>query len=178
MNEIASRYATALFSIAKESNKVESLQLETKTLSSLLLENKEFKEVLASTFISLKEKEEMLDKVLASFDKDLLAFSKVIVSNNRARLFDDILVSFNSLCNEYRGVLEGLVYSISPLEKEVKQNLEKKISEIEHVKVELYNKVDPLLIGGVKIVIKDKVYDGSIKTKLEMMKEAFKKKED
>ena len=64
---------------------------------------------------------------------------------------------------------EGLIYSAFPLNKETINKIKTKISQIEKMDVELISRIDPSLIGGVKVVINSHVYDGSIKNQLEKM---------
>ncbi len=177
MNEIASRYGIALFSIAEERNEIISLQLEGKELKKILLENPDFITLLSNAFLAHSEREEIVDKTLSAFDKDIVSLVKLLIDNNRAKYIVDVLDVFNSLCNNARNVDEGLVYSISPLDEQTKKQLEKKISQLENVEVELINKIDSTLIGGIKVVINGHIYDGSIKNKLEQMKIDLLKKE-
>ena len=93
-----------------------------------------------------------------------------MVKNHRAMYLVEIFEEFNSLVNEYRGVLEGLVYSTVPLTESELDKLNQKISEVEARQTELRNIIDPSLIGGVKVVINDHIYDGSIKHHIENMK--------
>ena len=170
MESVSSRYGLALYSLAVDNNKVIEWQEEVKELKSILLENTDFIMILGSSFLSLKEREEILDKSLIGVDKNIIALIHVVMENNRSHELIDILDSFNSYCNEYRGVSEGLIYSTLKLDKTVIDQIEQKISKIEHNKVELKNVIDPSLIGGVKIVIHDRIYDGSIKHHMENMK--------
>ena len=170
MESVASRYGLALYSLAMDKNKILDWQKEVKELTSVLKENTDFIMVLGSSFISLKERLEMVDKSFVGVDEEIIALIKVVMENNRMHMILDIFESFNSYCNEYRGVCEGLVYSTLKLDQKVINQIEKKISKIEHHKVELRNVIDPTLIGGVRVVIHDRIYDGSIKHHLEMMK--------
>lgn len=176
MNEIASRYGLALFSIAEDRKQILDLQLECKELKKILLENPDFITLLSNSFLSFEEREEIVDKTISAFDKDIVNLVKVLIKNNRGRFINDVLDEFNSQCNHARGVEEGLVYSVIPLDEQTKTKLEKKISQLEGVEVELVNKIDHNLIGGIKVVIRGRIYDGSIKNKLENMKiDLFKK---
>ena len=177
MNEIASRYALALFSIYEDNKCVEEKQNEVKTIRKILEENPDFVMVLDSDFLALDDRIAILDKVFKDIDENLLALLKIIVRNGRTRQMDEVLQAFNSYCNAYRGVDEGLIYSIKPLDEKTKSTIEKRISEIENAKIELINKIDPELIGGVKVVIHDHIYDGSIKNQIEMMRKDLLKKE-
>ena len=170
MEQIASRYGLALYSLAVDQNKVEQWQKDVKELSSIFKENTDFIMILGSSFLSLKEREEILEKSLKGVDEEITALILVIMENNRTSILLDVFESFNSYCNEHRGISEGLIYSTLKLDKTVINQIEKKISKIEHNNVELKNVIDPTLIGGVKIVIHDRIYDGSIKHQIEMMK--------
>ena len=170
MESVASRYGLALYSLALEENKIDSWQKDVKTLKSIFEENTDFIMILGSSFLSLEERIEILEKTLVGVDERIVALIDVIMENNRTDLILDIFESFNSYCNQYRGVSEGLIYSTLKLDQTVIDQIEKKISKIENNKVELKNVIDPSLIGGVKIVIKDRIYDGSIKHSIEMMK--------
>ena len=170
MESVASRYGLALYSLALEENKIDSWQKDVKTLKSIFKENTDFIMILGSSFISLEERLEIVEKTLVGVDKNIIGLIDVIMENNRTDLILDVFESFNSYCNQYRGVSEGLIYSTLKLDQTVIDQIEKKISKIENNKVELKNIIDPSLIGGVKIVIKDHIYDGSIKHNIEMMK--------
>ena len=170
MESVASRYGLALYSLALEENKIDSWQKDVKTLKSIFEKNTDFIMILGSSFISLEERLEIVEKTLVGVDKNIIGLIDVIMENNRTDLILDVFESFNSYCNQYRGVSEGLIYSTLKLDQTVIDQIEKKISKIENNKVELKNVIDPSLIGGVKVVIKDHIYDGSIKHNIEMMK--------
>ena len=178
MESVSSRYGLALYSLAIDLNKVDEWQKEVKELNGILKENPDFVMILGSSFLSLEERGEILKKSLVGVDKNIIALILVVMENNRAHYLYEIFESFNSYCNEYKGVSEGLIYSTLRLEKSVITEIENKISKIEHKKVELKNVVDPSLIGGVKVVIHDHIYDGSVKHHIEMMKQDLTKKED
>ena len=169
MNQIAQTYAEALYSLALEEKKLQKLQDEAKELSSVIDDNEDFLMLLNSRFMSVNERKEIADKILKDFDVNIINLVKVIVDNNRIDYLVDILQAFNSLCNEYRGIKEGLIYSAFPLDKQTINAVKNKISQIEQMEIELIAKIDPSLIGGIKVVINSHVYDGSIKNQLEKM---------
>lgn len=171
MNEsLAKNYAEALYSISLEKDNYLDLQKETKTLKEILKDNEDFISLLCSSFLELKEKEDIIDKVLVGFDEDIKSLLKVMCKNRRASIIEEVLNEFNSLVNEKRGILEGLVYTIYPLKEKEISDIEKKISEIEKVPCELKNIIDHTIIGGVKVAINGHVYDGSIANKIEQMR--------
>ena len=169
MNQIAQTYAEALFSLGLEEKKLAKLQDEGKALSEIIHDNEDFLLLIDSRFMSREERQDIASKILKDFDEDIVSFVKVLIANNRTNYIKDVLEAFNSLCNEYKGVKEGLIYSAFPLNKETINKIKNKISQIEGMDVELISRIDPSLIGGVKVVINSHVYDGSIKNQLEKM---------
>lgn len=170
MEKVSSHYGLALYSLAVDLDKVSEYQLEVKELSRIFKENEDFIMVLGSSFLPIEERQEVLRKALVGVSDNVMAFILVIMDNNRINEILEIFDSFNSYCNEYRGVSEGLIYSAFKLDQKVIDQIQTKMEKIEHNKVELKNIIDPTLIGGVKIVIHDHVYDGSIKHHIENMK--------
>lgn len=169
MNEIARNYAEALFSLELEEKKLLEMQTEVKELLEIIDSNEDFMLLLDSRFLSIKERKDNASLILKDFDLDLINFIKVIIDHNRVYLIKDILEAFNSLVNENRGVKEGLIYSAFSLNKTTINKIKDKVSELEKMDVELLLRIDPTLIGGVKVVINSHVYDGSIKNQLEKM---------
>ena len=170
MKEITSRYSVALFSLKKDENQLIDSQVEIKELIKVLRENPDFLTLLDSSYKEFEEKEEIINQVFKSVDEEIKSLIKIVVRNHRAMYLIEIFEEFNSLVNEYRGVLEGLVYSTVPLSESELDKLNQKISEVEARQTELRNIIDPSLIGGVKVVINDHIYDGSIKHHIENMK--------
>ena len=177
MHELTSRYAQALFSLKRDSNQVEETQKEVKELMKIIKDNPDFLTLLNAPYIDKEERITVVDKVFASIDEDIKNLIKVVVENNRSLYLLEIFEDFNSLANEYRGVKEGLVYSAMPISDKEIEKITKTISEIEKCPIELKNIIDPSLIGGVKVVINDHIYDGTLKHHIENMKLTLLKKE-
>ena len=177
MNEIVSRYAAALVSLAKEENKLEQYKFAVLSMKETFEQNPEVLKLLKSYFVSNENKDQVVEELTKQFElKNLTNFIKLLVIKHKIYLFKDIANEINKGINFELDVFEGFVYSTEPLEKskilEISQVISKKIGK----KVELKNKIDPRLIGGVKVVVHDHVFDGSIKYKLETMKEELKER--
>ena len=169
MKELAQNYASALLSLAIDDNKVIDYQKEVKELRKIIRDNEDFLLLLDSRFLSIEERMNNAEKILKGFSPDVVNFIKIIIKHNRVSYLEDILEAFNSLCNENQDIVEGLIYSAFPLDESTFLKVKKKISQIENHEVDLIPRIDPSLIGGVKVVINSHVYDGSIKNQLEKM---------
>ena len=177
MLEIAQNYASALLSIAIDENKVIDYQKEVKELAKIIKDNPDFLLLLDSRFLTVSERKEKVSEILVNFSLDIINFLKIIVEHTRVNYLEDILQAFNTLCNESRDIVEGLIYTAFPLEEKTLLKIKKKISQIENREVDLITRIDPSLIGGVKVVINSHVYDGSIKNQIEKMQINLSRKE-
>lgn len=170
MEEMALRYGQALYSLASDLDKIKSWQEEVKQIKGLLKDNPDFVMVLSSNFLSLDKRKTIVDETFVNLDENIKAFIKVIIDNNRTRYILDIFDSFNSLCNQHFNVLEGIIYSVEPLDEKYILKIQELISKKEKVSCELKNHIDKSLLGGLKVVINDHIYDDSIKHHLLKMK--------
>ena len=169
MLEIAQNYASALLSLAIDDNKVIVYQNEVKELRKIIEDNQDFTLLLDSRFLTMEERMHNADLILKDFSIDIVNLVKIIIKHNRINYLMEILDAFNSLCNEQQDIVEGLIYSAFPLNEDTLLKIKNKISQIENHEVDLIPRIDPSLIGGVKVVINSHVYDGSIKNQLEKM---------
>ena len=177
MLELAQNYASALLSLAIDDNKVIDYQKEVKELRKIIKDNPDLILLLDSRFLGVEERMGNVETLLKGFSPDIINFIKIIIKHNRVSYLDDILEAFNSLCNENQDIVEGLIYSAFPLGEETLLKIKNKISQIENHEVDLIPKIDPSLIGGVKVVINSHVYDGSVKNQLEQMQISLLRKE-
>lgn len=173
MDSLYSRYASALLSIAKEENNVEDYKSKIKMWRNLFLENKELLHLFSSYFIEKQEKEMIVDQIFKDEDENIKNFVKIIIKNRRVSSIVKIFDEFIDECNEYLNILDGIVYSIKPLStnqiESLRNNLEIRLNK----KIELINLIDDRLIGGIKVVIKDQIFDGSVKNRMEKLKESL-----
>ena len=172
MDTIASRYASALLELAIENDKVTSYQSQVKYVLNVFRENRELDEFLKCYTIDDKNKKDLLMKIFKDdLDIEVLHFLFLILDKKRINYIEKICVEFNSSCNEHRGILEGTVYSTNELSEEQIKKLEDSITKKLNKKVELSNVLDSSLIGGIKIVVNDTVFDNSIASRIESLKQ-------
>ena len=180
MNNLFDRYAEAFLSLCLDDKEISlvSYRDEVKTLKEVFKENIEFSKFLASYNIEYEEKILVLDKILNGFSKNTINFVKLIVQKNRGYFLYDMFKATLKAFDIELKVESGIIYSTSPLSEEninkVKVALEKKKNKI----IELKNVIDPSLIGGIKVVLNNDIYDSSVSTKVEQMKNLISKEID
>ena len=161
---IANRYAEALFQIGEEENKTDNLYNELKEVSSLITTNNDLNNVMKSPLVSKNEKIQLIDTLFAGkIDNDLKNFFKILVEKGRITSVEAIEATYKELLNEKNNILEGYVISAVPMDNE-------KIKELETELSKKYNKVDKSVLGGVLVRLGNTEIDGTIKTRLDGLK--------
>ena len=177
MEEVASRYAAAIVSIAKDENKLEQYKLAILDLEALFESTPELLKFLKSYFIKASEKYSVIDGILSKYRlENLNNFIKLLVEKHQIHNYKNIVKEVVKDINFELDIFEGFVYSTEPLTNERILEIAEAVSKKLNRKVELVNTIDSRLIGGVKVVVHDHVFDGSIKYKLETMKENLKER--
>ena len=175
MESLALRYANALLSIALEENNNKTYREHVKSIYDTLQNSEDLQRVLKSAFISKKEKLDLFETLLK--DEDLIYvkdFILVIIKNSRETHLIEILNEFIRISNLEDGIIEGIIYSVEFLSSEQIDNVSKAIEKKINKKVVLKNRIDNTLIGGIKVVVDDYNFDGSIKDKLRKLNQYLK----
>ena len=171
MDSLYSRYANALLSLAKEEKKVQDYKDALIEILDYLNEHNEVARYIESYSVSEEDKYAVIDKISAPFkSKSLSSFIKIIAKKRRFHSFKKIVKEYIKVANEELGILEGIVYVTFELTKAELKRVEEAISKDLHQKVELKQMIDKHLIGGIKVIVNDRVYDGSIRGKLSSLK--------
>ena len=174
MDSYANSYASALYSLLSEKERGDYLSALGEIKDSLGKE-KELFALLCSYSVSQKEKEKILQKIYGGYPlKHLLPFLDLLCKKHRIAHFCEVFEAFASLCNEQANIKEGVAYSASPLSKKQLSGIEGALGKRVSGKVVLKNVVDPSLLGGVKVALDGKVYDGSLRGKLAELKKQLK----
>ena len=172
MDTIASRYAKALVELAIENNKVIDYQNQMKFVYSVIDSNKELIDFLKCYTVEDNAKKELIKKIFSdNVDFEVLHFIFLLIDKKRINYLVRICKEFNSECNEYRNILEGVIYSVDKLSEEMISKLEANITLKLNKNVELTNVIDPSILGGVKIVVNDTVFDNSVANRLQSLKQ-------
>ncbi|MEF9992148.1 MAG: F0F1 ATP synthase subunit delta [Paraclostridium sp.] len=172
INIIASRYAEALFQVGEESNSTEKLYNELKAVVDIIKENTEFSNILKSPIVSKEDKKTLLSNIFgAQIDKEMLNFMKILADKDRLSFLASIQEAFKALLNKKNNILEGIaITAVSMKEDEVKA-LQAKLSTKYNKTVILKNEVDESILGGVLVRLGNEEIDGTVKNRLDKMKE-------
>ncbi len=174
MESYISSYASALYSLLDGREREQYLSA-LKGIKEDFEREKELFSLLCSYAINQKEKETILQKIYGNIPlKHLLPFLNLLCKKHRIIRFCEVFDAYSSLCNEERNIKEGIAYSAVALSNEQLSQIEAALSKRIQGKVQLKNILDPSLLGGVKVALDGKVYDGSLRGKLAELKKQLK----
>lgn len=167
---IANRYAFALFQVAKEHQLLDQLETELRVVREVFNQNRDFNTVLVSPKLSKDKKKQLLSVVFSSVNSFLQNTLKLLVDRGREGLIVQLADSFIELANTEKGVAEATVTSVRPLtEEEVKALSQAFAKKLGKKDLHIENKVDSNLLGGIKLRVGNRIYDGSLQGKLERL---------
>jgi len=168
----ARRYAVALLNAAVKVNELERVEAEVSALAEMLNRSPQLVKFLAQPLVPFSEKAQRLKQRLeGQLSPVTLNFLLTVVKHKRIEAFDHIVRVFTELVREYRSEVVAEVVSAVPLTDEEREMTVQRLQEITGKKVLLSEKVDPSIIGGMRIVVGDKLLDLSLKGHLERIRE-------
>ena len=177
MESLVSKYASAIVSIAKDEKKCNEYKNAFVELLDVFRAHPEVVKFLESYFVSDNEKYELIDELAKSYkNENLCNFLKLLAKKHLIYKFKDIVKEITKLLNEELNIDEGFLYSTEELSSSQIERIENAVSKKLGHKVELKNIIDERLIGGVRVVIHDHVFDGSINYKIETLKNNLKER--
>lgn len=173
---IARRYAEALADVATERGLIEQIDLDLHTFVEMIAASHELYEVFASPIISHDNKGRVLNAVIERVrpGQAVANLLRLLLRNNRLHNLGAVHEAFKRIINERAGVVAAEVTSAGPISTVEQETLSARLSQLTGKKVQLQFKTDPSLIGGVVTRIGSVVYDGSIRTQLQEIKERMK----
>ena len=174
MTTTSREYAEALFELAVQGGVTKETSEGVETVISALMQMPEYRALLASPAIGKEERLNALDTAFRGKIPDiLLAILRMMVSRGHVSALSGMARDYEELARGYRGESMAVVTSAVPLKEAetvaLREKLEKKLAR----KITLQCQVNPDLIGGIRVEVDGRVIDGSIRNKLDEIKEVM-----
>ena len=174
MTTKSKEYAEALFELAAGEDVLEETSDGLVTVISALKQTPEYRSLLASAAIGKADRIKALDEAFAGkVPKVLMGVLRMMVSRGHIGSLDNMVREYEELSREYRGESTARVLSAVPLKESeataIRAELERRFGHTVVVQCE----TDPSLIGGVRVEVDGRVIDGSIRNKLEQIKDVM-----
>ena len=146
---------------------------ELRGFSTMVRESSQLRNVLLSPAVSNTKKRNVIGRFADSLPLARLIrnFLFIMVDRRRIDLLDDMADAFETALDERLGILRADVKSASPLSDRQQSDLQQELSRLSGKRVRCDFSIDPALIGGVVARIGSTVYDGSVRSQLEAMRE-------
>ena len=175
--EVGDRYAQALFDLALETGRLDAVRADLKSLKAAWIESADLRRLAASPVISADDQAKGLVAIAAKakFEQTTSNFLGLLAQNHRAKDLPGVIAGFEARYAKHAGVVAAEVVSAQPLDGKQVAAITTALSNSLGKAPELTARVDPSILGGLKIKVGSKLFDASLKTKLDQMKFALKR---
>lgn len=168
-------YAEALFSLALESEAEKAYLEALATVKGILDKEPEYLEFLSSPAIPVSERtaslDEAFDGVLPEY---VLSFLGVLVEKGKIRSLPGCIGEYEKLVKESQKRVLAKVISAVPLSEEQTKAIAEKLEKRLGKSIDPVLFVDESLLGGVRVEVDGRIFDGSVRHRLSEMKEVMK----
>jgi len=173
---VAHRYALALLELAKESRTVDAVARDVEALAGLIAGDPGLRAFLADPRLDSGAQTRGAFAVLdrAGIGGDVRKAVGVLVTNRRLSILPAVLADFGTLLAEQRGQQAAEVVTAHPLSGTQRTQIAARLTEAGYSNVRLAETVDPSILGGLIVKIGSRLYDTSIKSRLQRLSYAMK----
>ena len=168
---IARRYAKALFDLADDSNQLDRVWDDLKSLSSITKESAELAHFLQDPLLSTERKTVIFSTMLKDkLDALTLKFVLFLVEKKRIGLLQHCCTAFDDLYYLNRGILKVAIISAMEMGTDQINSIKQKLKEKFQKEIESHVSINPSLLGGFKVIVGDQVLDFTLETQLQRIK--------
>jgi F-type H+-transporting ATPase subunit delta len=175
--DVGARYAQALFELAEQGGALAAVEADLKALKAMREESADLRTLLASPAFTAEDKGRGLSAIADKAKLNALTkkFLGLLSVNNRASALPAVIAAFEQLAAKHRGAVAAEVTSALPLSKTQLANIAKQLTKALGKDPELTARVDPSILGGLKVRVGSRLFDASLKSRLDSLKFALKR---
>ena len=170
----AARYARALLDVVI-AEKIDPQQVEQQlsAVADVIAKNAELLRVLTNPAVPVSGKRGVMQGLTGRLQvaAPVAKLMMLLAERDRLVLVPDLLAVYRERLMDHLQIVRADVTTAMPLPPDRLAQLERRLGEVTGRKVTMTTKVDPSIIGGVVARIGSTVYDGSVATQLQMMKQ-------
>jgi F-type H+-transporting ATPase subunit delta len=169
----AGRYARALLDIAIKEADPAKAEPELAAFVELYEGSQDLRKALANPAVPVHAKRGVIEQLSARLKPSppVAKLMLLLADRNRLELLPDLLRAYREKLMDYQQVVRAEVVTAMPLPESQARQLQDKLASVTGLTVTMTTRVDPSLIGGVVARVGSTVYDGSIATQLQRMKD-------
>jgi len=176
-SNVGERYAQALFDLANEQKEVAAVEADLRSLKTALAESRDLRVLVASPKFSSEDKGRALSAIAAKarFKPTTQKFLGLLAANGRASVLPSTITSFQALAAKARGAVSAQVTTALPLTAAQSKGVAAALRQALGKDPEIETRVDPAILGGIKVQVGSRLFDASLKSKLDSLKFALKR---
>jgi F-type H+-transporting ATPase subunit delta len=169
---LSRRYAKALFELALEQKREDAIGQEIEQFLAIYT-NSPLQTVLNNPAFDLASRKAILLEVTKSLQLSPLSvhFLSILLERDRLTYLSAIVSYYRGMLNAAKGRVEAKVTDATPLDVALLERLRKTLHAISGKEVVLQEEIEPGLLGGLMVELEGTIYDGSVRTQLEKMKQ-------
>ncbi len=175
--DVGARYAQALFDLATETDTLLIVEADLKSLEAMRAASPDLRVLLSSPKFSAEDKAKGLAAVAAkaALSDTTRKFLGLLAANRRTLALEGIIKAFHRLVAASRGTVSAQVVTAVPLTEAQAAGLAAALRTALGKDPQIETSVDPAILGGVKVRVGSRLYDASLKSKLDSLKFALKR---
>lgn len=167
---VARRYAEAAFEIGRADGTLEAWERDLAALAELL-GNAELRRLLEHPAVPFAEKERVLRRIAGDgIGAEAVSLVLLMVRRGRPGAIDRMIEHFAQLVRRERGIQLAEVRTALPLDDEQRSAVAERLAELTGEQIQMNEIVDKQLIGGIAVRIGDRLYDASVRSRLERLR--------
>lgn len=175
-HQVAKKYSTALFNIVKEKGLMDKAYVQFEDLDNLIKADDTLLNFLLAPHILDQHKLALVRDVFGPRLEPLfLEFLLVLVDKHRIGFLHEIIEEFRALVAEDRGIVVARVTTAKPMADTDRQSLIARLKGKTGKEIEIVEKVEPSILGGMIVILDDQIIDGSVSHHLSQLKEELMK---
>ena len=174
MSVFAARYARAFADVVlSDKLKPQEVEQQLADFAATFAGSKDLRELLLNPSIATRKRVAILDTVNKRIGcgPKVRNFIAVLIRHERLGALSEILEEFRLEMNRRLSISDAEVVTARPLPEQERKNLEGQVAELAGTRVHATFREDKSLIGGVIVRIGSTIYDGSVRGRLERLKE-------
>jgi F-type H+-transporting ATPase subunit delta len=177
VSNVGERYAQALFDLAVDEKQVPAVEADLKSLKAAIADSRDLRILLASPRFSAEDKGKGLIGLAAKgkFKPTTQKFLGLLAANGRASALPEVIVGFERLSAAARGAVSAEVVTALPLTAAQSKGVAAALRQALGKDPEISTRVDPSILGGIKVKVGSRLFDASLKSKLDSLKFALKR---
>jgi F-type H+-transporting ATPase subunit delta len=173
-SKISDRYAKALFDFSKEHNIIEEVYADMILINTTYSTSPDFAVAMKSPIIRPDRKIKIFSEIFKNNIHEIsLTYLNIIFKKGRELYIHDIVYHFIKLYKVHHHIKEVIIITPSALDIKLKERLIAQLSNQLNCTIELIEKLDPTLIGGMVIKVDDQLIDTSISGQIKKLQQEF-----